>query len=852
MQTYAQGPRNSIKLDGYDDYVELSTSNRGVIKSITVEAWIKTGSAKYHWVLGKYDRYNESGYHLIIKNGKAAFAGRDGSGNYRNSGYSSTYVNDNNWHHLAGICNNGTWLIYVDGVVESHLATGYPNTDLKSNAMMAIGKDYLANNENYIGQVDEIKVWKRALSAEEIRQGMCQFAKPASPDLIVYLKFDEGAGSTVKDYSLSNISGSFRNINPATAWTISGAPVGDKSTYLYTSNWQGKKVELSGDNSTFAAYGLSNTTQGFQIYYTSSAPNSTIEIENPGQVNDYYGIFKVGGEGSSYTTQYDEINTSCFNKLYRRPDNTAEAWEKVAEALQIDPLTYINSEAQSEYALGSSSVGTVEIISSGNFCTGSNTTLSVNTNASVLWNTGETSKIITVTKAGEYSVTVEENGCTYTNKIIIKEIAPPAVNLGPDRVLCTGETARLQAPVGPYTYRWSNGETTPAINTSTSGDYWVQVTNSDGCSTVDALNIKVNPKPVISLPATIDLCPGESTILSASVPTAQYVWSTGEITETVSVSAPGNYWVDVTLNNCTYHYQTRVVTKAISPPDISGPVTLCTGSQATLSIEAPTGQIVWSNGATGKSIQITKGGKYSVSVTNSGCILMDFIEVQEVAPDLINLGGDQTICAGEVLILTAPAGMAAYQWSTGATSPFISVTVAGTYWVEVTNAAGCVSRDEMTLTVTPEPDINLSAQITACFGQIVEIGAAVADASYRWNTGQTTATIRVSTAGIYEVAYTLNGCTYTKAVEVIADECPTIPNIITPNSDGKNDTFVVQGVEPGTLTIEIFSRWGKSIYQSARYGNNWSAADAPTGTYYYQFTSRRTGKVYKGWLEVMR
>jgi len=223
-----------------------------------------------------------------------------------------------------------------------------------------------------------------------------------------------------------------------------------------------------------------------------------------------------------------------------------------------------------------------------------------------------------------------------------------------------------------------------------------------------------------------------------------------------------------------------------------------------------------------------------------------------VAPAVVDLGGDKAICASELLTLSAPAGMAAYKWSTGATSPIISATAAGTYWVEVTNAAGCVSRDEMMLTVKPEPDMNLPAQVAVCYGQPVEIGTEVAGAAYKWSSGQTTATIRVSTPGNYEVVYTFNGCSYSKAVEVIADECPGIPNIITPNGDGKNDTFVVQGVEPGTLSIEIMSRWGKSVYQNIHYDNNWSAANMATGIYYYQLTSSRTHKVYKGWLEVIR
>ncbi|MFT2008778.1 hypothetical protein ACMA1I_08905 [Pontibacter sp. 13R65] len=53
----AQGPGNALRLDGIDDFVEFSTNDRGVTHSVTVEAWVKNTSYKYHWVVGKYDRW---------------------------------------------------------------------------------------------------------------------------------------------------------------------------------------------------------------------------------------------------------------------------------------------------------------------------------------------------------------------------------------------------------------------------------------------------------------------------------------------------------------------------------------------------------------------------------------------------------------------------------------------------------------------------------------------------------------------------------------------------------------------------------------------------------------------------
>lgn len=155
----AQGSGNALTLDGNYGYVQSSTSNRGVTNQVTVEAWVKTTTNKYQWVAGKYDRYGaERGYHLIIKDGNAALAGRDGSGIYRNSGYSRVNVSDGKWHHLAGVCDGSTWAIYVDGILQSLITTNYSYTSLTNNAPFAIGKYFVYDDEFFEGQIDEVKV----------------------------------------------------------------------------------------------------------------------------------------------------------------------------------------------------------------------------------------------------------------------------------------------------------------------------------------------------------------------------------------------------------------------------------------------------------------------------------------------------------------------------------------------------------------------------------------------------------------------------------------------------------------------------------------------------------------------
>ncbi|KUG08233.1 gliding motility-associated C-terminal domain-containing protein [Solirubrum puertoriconensis] len=84
-------------------------------------------------------------------------------------------------------------------------------------------------------------------------------------------------------------------------------------------------------------------------------------------------------------------------------------------------------------------------------------------------------------------------------------------------------------------------------------------------------------------------------------------------------------------------------------------------------------------------------------------------------------------------------------------------------------------------------------------------------------------------------------------IEVL--ETKPIPNIITPNADNKNDVFEVSAGCPPSL--QVFSRWGKKVYEDAAYRNTWGGGNQPAGTYYY-LLRYVDGRTAKGWLEIQR
>lgn len=79
-----------------------------------------------------------------------------------------------------------------------------------------------------------------------------------------------------------------------------------------------------------------------------------------------------------------------------------------------------------------------------------------------------------------------------------------------------------------------------------------------------------------------------------------------------------------------------------------------------------------------------------------------------------------------------------------------------------------------------------------------------------------------------------------------------MPNIITPNGDGQNDQLKIEGLVNKEWALTIYNRWGKEVYRSPAYAQDWNAAGLPGGTYYYRLWQPTSGRAYTGWLDVVR
>ena len=431
------------------------------------------------------------------------------------------------------------------------------------------------------------------------------------------------------------------------------------------------------------------------------------------------------------------------------------------------------------------------------FCEGGNVTLEASLANSYLWSTGETTRYITVSTSGSYSVTTTDgSGCATTSDPVTVTVLPrppqPAITASGPLTFCEGGSVTLTGPDGYSQYLWSTGETTRSITVSTTRQVALTVINEYGCDNTNGVYVEVNPLPPASITASgpTTFCEGGSVTLTAP-DGYSYAWSNGATTQSITVAESGAYSVTVTnANGCSATSAATTVT--VNPPPAtpavtaSGATTFCEGGSVTLT--APSGySYAWSNGATTQSITVTASGSYSVTVTNaSGCSATSAATTVTVNPlpaaPAVTSSGATTFCEGGSVTLTAPEGYS-YAWSNGATTQSITVATSGSYSVTVTNASGCSATSAATtVTVNPPPatpTVTASGATTFCEGGSVTLSAPEGY-SYAWSNGATTQSITVTASGSYSVTVTnANGCSATSAATTVTVNPPPATPTVT-------------------------------------------------------------------------
>ncbi|MGB0931262.1 MAG: T9SS type A sorting domain-containing protein, partial [Chitinophagales bacterium] len=320
------------------------------------------------------------------------------------------------------------------------------------------------------------------------------------------------------------------------------------------------------------------------------------------------------------------------------------------------------------------------------------------------------------------------------------------------------------------TYLWSNEEETQTIDVG-EGIYTVTITDSNGCTGTDQVNVTENANPEPSIAGDLEYCASAATTTLNAGSWTSYLWSNNEDTQSIDVGE-GTYTVTVTDNNgCTGTDQVTVIENDNPVPSITGDLEYCASDLTTTLDAGSWSAYLWSNEEETQTIDVGEG-IYTVTVTdNSGCTGTDQVTVIENANPIPNITGNLEYCASDLTTTLDAGTWSTYLWSNEEETQTIDVGE-GTYTVTVTDSNGCTGTDQVTVIENANPEPSITGDLEYCASELTTTLDAGIWTSYLWSNNEDTQSIAAS-AGTYTVTVTdSNGCTGTDQVTVIENANP--------------------------------------------------------------------------------
>ena len=492
---------------------------------------------------------------------------------------------------------------------------------------------------------------------------------------------------------------------------------------------------------------------------------------------------------------------------------------------------------------------------------------------SYLWSNGSVTEDLSTVAAGTYTVTITDALSCVTNGsgVVTEPLTGLSGSVSIINAPCSGvSTGAIDLTVSggtsPYTFLWSNGDTTEDLVNIPAGDYSVTITDANDCtSTANG--------SVVELSGTIDVtdvsCNGgadgslELTVTGGLAP-FNYLWNNGAITETISGLVPGNYTVTITdASGCSVDVSGTVAEPEILDGALVAGNVLCFGESTgwvDLTVSGGTSpySFLWDNGATSEDLTNVASGDYHFTITDAkGCTYIGSATVGQplsALAETISAKSDIT-CKGSAngsVTVSGSGGTLPYEYSLnggsfGVADTFIDLD-AGTYIITVRDANLCTADVTVTFTEPSLLEVDYTKVDASCpdisDGRITLVitGGSPPYSAY-WEDGTKTLDRQNLKDGTYSVAITdLNGCAVPLDIVLEfsgTEACLVIPTIITPNGDSYNDTWIIKNIDLfPNAEVFIFNRWGELVFHTKNLlENQWDGTLGgkllPTDSYHY-------------------
>jgi large repetitive protein len=491
---------------------------------------------------------------------------------------------------------------------------------------------------------------------------------------------------------------------------------------------------------------------------------------------------------------------------------------------------------------------------------------------SYVWSNGASSAVVSNVSAGNYSVTVTDaNGCTLSLAATVGQAGNLNLSVvGTTPANCPGAsngtaTVTANGGTGTLNFQWSNGQNTPSATGLSAGVYTVTVTDVNGCSQNTSVTV-TEGAPVNLVTAVTDVrCFGESNgrldVTSSGI--SLYFWSTGQVGNPLANIPAGQYTLTVVDDRgceTTAVYNVGQPNELQANISVLNPVLCHNEASANVQAAASGGtaaySYIWSNGVNGAANSSLPSGNYTLTVTDAnGCRTVETVSLSNPSALELSVSTVDVRCTGDQngrIIVSANGGtinFGAYEfsidsvnWQTGDLFPGLGVD---TFTVYVRDANGCVTEQNAVIEAAEPFFITAFSPMdtTIEYGDTLILSVMLndtADAQISWidvNNGNSvfnSSDYEVSVTPANLIVYRFEaqsplGCRVdtTVIVSVTKPRRAAAPAAFTPNGDGTNDSFFVQGDErvKTVLLFRVFDRWGELVYN----GENLMPNDPSTG-----------------------
>jgi hypothetical protein len=482
--------------------------------------------------------------------------------------------------------------------------------------------------------------------------------------------------------------------------------------------------------------------------------------------------------------------------------------------------------------LSSPPVPVISHASSLTFCTGGSVDLTSSIDpiyAGIVWSTGETTNTITVSTTEVITVTATDTlGCTATS-LPISTTEFPALSAASFNITdasCGNSNGSIDLTVNggtaPYTFAWDNGASTEDISLLAAGPYNVTITDNNGCTSIESVNVNNIGGPTLSITSTPGTCGNSNgsidlTVIGGTGPFS-FAWDNGGNTEDLSGLAAGVYNVVVTdglgcdaFTGITVSNQTAPTLSAV----INDAVCLTDNGSIVLSISGGTAPftINWSDGSTGLNPVELFAGNYTVNVSDgNGCIANAVYTVNDLGNPVgtFNINNETCSASNGALDLTVTGGTAPYNfvWSNGAITEDVNGLSAGLYDVSITDANGCFGNYSATILNNAGPTLSATQVNASCGANNGSIDLTISGGSapftISWSNGSTSEDLSGLAANTYNVTVTdANLCVATTSVTIGNLAGPVLNTSSTDASCGSSNGSIDLTINGGAAPFNI-------------------------------------------------